>query len=349
LTTSTKTKKPPTTNKEDDDNVDNDDDDDDGDDDGDLVGYYSYVYPPPPTPPPSSEDNINNNKDNNNGSNNNINDTTATTNFSIKFIILDGYDISLMKRSKTKSKKYKLAKQILKKENPINYKARNLNSPEGLGLGDSDSGNDSTQKRFVAFNGAVGEKQLLWLDDELKQSRNDNHQNQNQNQKVIIICHQSIHPDSSNHVCLLWNYEKVLNILRSYSDIVIASFSGHAHKGGYVRDPVSGIHFRIIEAILESKPSISTYGILEIYHQNIENENENENTQSYIQNNENIQNNQNCIVLKGYGDCQSSIYDFNHCNNNNEWKNSNSTNFETATATATATATSTSTTRTTWY
>ena len=282
------------------------------DDDGDLVGYYSYAYPPPPsttTTPNSNPDEGHNNNDNH----------------SIKFIILDGYDIAFMKRSSTKSKKYKLAEDILKKENPINYKANNMNSPEGLvGL----------QKRFVGFNGAIGDQQLIWLHDELQQSRRCRN-----NQKVIIVCHQCIHPDSSNPVCLLWNYEKVLTILRSYSDIVIGAFSGHAHKGGYVRDSISGIHFRIIEAVLESKPTISTYGILEVYYsnnqnnqnQNQSNENDNDNTQ-----NENTQN-ENCIVLKGYGDCQSAIYDFNHCdnNNNNEWKNSNTTNFETATDTDT--------------
>ncbi|OEU18081.1 Metallo-dependent phosphatase, partial [Fragilariopsis cylindrus CCMP1102] len=175
--------------------------------------------------------------------------------FSIKFIILDGYDIALMKRSNTKSKKYKLAEDILKKENPINYKANNMNSPEGL---------EGIQKRFVGFNGAIGDQQLIWLSDELQQSRR-NCSSRCNNQKVIVLCHQSIHPDSSNPVCVLWNYDKVLDILRSYSDIVIGAFSGHAHKGGYVRDPISGIHFRIIEAVLESKPTISTYGVLEIY------------------------------------------------------------------------------------
>ncbi len=212
----------------------------DADDDGDLVGYYSYVYPP------------------------------SNSQHSIKFIVLDTYDIALMRRSPEFSIKRKMAVEILQQHNGKNYREGNENSPEGL---------EGLQKRFVAFNGAVGETQLDWLRDELEATRHENH-----NQKVIILSHQPIHPGSSNPVCLIWNYDAVLDILRKYSDVVVASFSGHAHKGGYALDESSGIHFRVVEAVLESKPPTKTFGILDIYKDRLE--------------------------LNGYGDCESAIYPF---------------------------------------
>ena len=219
----------------------------DADDDGDLVGYYSYVYPPSAP-----------NKDDKNSQH------------SIKFIVLDSYDIALMRRSAEFSKKRKMAVEILKQHNGRNYREGNENSPEGL---------EGLQKRFVAFNGAVGETQLDWLRDELESTRQENNK-----QKVIILSHQPIHPGSSNPVCLIWNYDAVLDILREYSDVVVASFSGHAHKGGYALDESSGIHFRVVEAVLESKPPTKTFGILDIYQDRLE--------------------------LHGYGDCESAIYSF---------------------------------------
>ena len=189
-----------------------------------------------------------------------------------------------MRRSTEHSQKRKQAIEILKRENGKNYNEGNENSPEGL---------EGLQKRFVAFNGAVGQLQLDWLQDQLEETRQLNNSNNNNNcdQKVIIISHQPIHPQSSNPVCLIWNYDEVLEILQHYSDVVVASFSGHAHKGGYVRDEDSGIHFRVIEAVLESKPPLKTFGILDIH-------------QDYLQ-------------LRGYGDCESAFYDFDHCERNN--------------------------------
>mmetsp|Transcript_20759 Transcript_20759/g.51494 ORF Transcript_20759/g.51494 Transcript_20759/m.51494 type:complete len:534 (-) Transcript_20759:123-1724(-) len=239
----------------------NDSSDGDDDDDGDLVGYYSYEYPPPQT------DRILDNKQ------------------SVKFIVLDGYDIALMRRSPGFSQKRKQAMDILKSQNGKNFAKGDENSPEGL---------EGLQKRFVAFNGAIGSTQLEWLRDELENTRQQNGQ-----QKVIILSHQPIHPESCNPVCLIWNYDVVLEILREYSDVVVASFAGHAHKGGYAFDETSGIHFRVIEAVLESKPPTKTFGILNVYNDRLE--------------------------LTGYGDCESAVYHFHgaDCADGEEEENKN--------------------------
>jgi manganese-dependent ADP-ribose/CDP-alcohol diphosphatase len=184
-----------------------------------------------------------------------------------RFLFLDSYDVAIHQRCVVSSKKRKKAVELLKNNNH-NYH-RNVNSPEGLvGL----------QRRFVGFNGAVGEIQLQWLESELVSARE-------KAQKVIIFSHQPISPQSTNPICLMWNYEDVLRILRAHSDVVVASFAGHSHHYGYERDAASGIHFRVLEAVLENTEP--TYSFLDGYHDR--------------------------LVLRGIGNCVSEVYTFDHC------------------------------------
>jgi manganese-dependent ADP-ribose/CDP-alcohol diphosphatase len=134
------------------------------------------------------------------------------------------------------------------------------------------------QKRFVAFNGAVGAIQLAWLEQTLEQARQSG-------EKVVILSHQPILPGSTSPICLIWNYKEVLAVLREFSDVVVASFSGHAHKGGYKRDR-TGIHFRVVEAALENPDPIKTYAILDFHDDHLE--------------------------IKGFGNCKSAVYAYDH-------------------------------------
>lgn len=214
---------------------------------GDLVGYWSYL--------------LESNDDDNEGD----------EKMKIRFVILDTYDIAMMGRCPDKSEKRAEAERLLSLHNSINYSAGNENSPEGL---------EGNFKRFVGFNGGVGQTQLKWLRNILTEAKENG-------EKVILLSHQPILPGSSSPVCLVWNYSDVLAILRDFGDTIIASFCGHAHRGGYKRDEESGIHFRVLEAVLESPDPIATYGMVEIY---------------------------DGIGLKvcGEGDCKSSMYDFSH-------------------------------------
>ena len=185
----------------------------------------------------------------------------------IRFVTIDSYDLTKNQRCKETSKKYKEASNILAKENP-NY-PHNDNSGEGL---------EGENQRFVAFNGGVGAPQLEWLRDTLASARDAG-------EKVVLISHQPILPGSSSSICLIWNYDEVLAVLRDFSDVVIASFAGHAHSGGYKRDE-SGIHFRTFEAALENPDPHKTYAMVDVY--------------------------DDCLVVKGFGGCASACYDFEH-------------------------------------
>lgn len=186
----------------------------------------------------------------------------------IRFVVLDAYDVAIMQRCEQTSQKRREATEILSKRNP-NFDV-NMNSPEGL---------EGVERRFVGFNGAVGQLQLKWLEQTLAAARQDD-------QKVVLLSHNPIFPDSSSAVCLIWNYEEVLSILRMYSDVVVASFCGHAHKGGYSRDPESGIHFRVFEAALENRPE-RTYAMVDVHDDR--------------------------LAVRGFGNCEWATYDFSHC------------------------------------
>jgi manganese-dependent ADP-ribose/CDP-alcohol diphosphatase len=219
---------------------------------GDLVGYYSCLI------------GSNNNSDSSNNK--------SSSNMKLRAVILDSYDLCLLDRCPTSSKKRHRAHEILSKHNH-NY-PHNENSPEGL---------EGLSRRFVGFNGGIDEPQLEWLHSVLSEARTNN-------EKVLLFSHQPIHPESSWPTCLIWNYDEVLDILRSYSDVVLASFAGHAHKGGYVRDDVSGIHFRTVEAVLESSPPIRTYAIVDVFDDR--------------------------LVIRGEGDCLSDVYELDHAISN---------------------------------
>ena len=216
---------------------------------GDWVGYYSFVVPPPSSSS-SSQSNTSHNK--------------------VRLVVLDSYDVAKMKRCEQTSSKYKQADKILREKNP-NYPT-NENSPEGL---------EDLEKRFVAFNGAVGPLQLEWLQQELEDVRS-------KGERAIIVSHQPILPGSTNPVCLIWNYHDVLDVLRDFSDVIMCSFAGHAHKGGYMRDQQSGIHFRVFEAVLENQHPHKTYAIVDIHEDKVE--------------------------VRGFGNCQSAEYALDHMN-----------------------------------
>jgi len=219
---------------------------------GDLVGYYTCLI-----------ENHNQNEETEEPSS-----SSSSSSMKLRALVLDTYDLCLLDRCPESSYKRHRAHEILSANNH-NY-PQNENSPEGL---------DGLSRRFVAFNGGIDEPQLEWLQHSLQLARDND-------EKVIIFSHQPIHPGSSWPTCLVWNYDEVLDILRSYKDVIIASFSGHAHKGGYIRDEESGIHFRSVEAVLESSPPIRTYAIVDVFEDR--------------------------LVFRGEGDCLSDVYDLDH-------------------------------------
>eukprot|EP00889_Picochlorum_renovo_P000925 jgi/Picre1/27955/NNA_000916.t1 len=96
------------------------------------------------------------------------------------FIVLDGYDISILGYPPGHPH-HELAKSILDKENPNEEK----NSNKGL---------EGVARRFVKFGGGLSDEQVEWLRQELHACRE-------RGETVIVCCHQCIHPKSCVPTC----------------------------------------------------------------------------------------------------------------------------------------------------
>jgi manganese-dependent ADP-ribose/CDP-alcohol diphosphatase len=166
-----------------------------------------------------------------------------------KFIVLDGYDVSFLGWPPG-NPLHEKAVEILNTRNPNEEKNSN-NGLEGL------------ERRFVKFGGGASDAQLEWLKKELENCRKSNN-------KAFICCHLCLHPETCAPTCLLWNFDQVLDILSEYSDVVVATLAGHAHRDGYFYDCKTGIHHRVCAGVLEAEPGTDCYGIVEVYSDRIE-------------------------------------------------------------------------------
>ena len=79
------------------------------------------------------------------------------------------------------------------------------------------------QPQAQRWNGAVGEKQLAWIEQNLQQA-------QALGETVIVFGHYPLAPLKKH---ILWNGEAVADLLCRYQ--VRAYFAGHDHRGGYYR------------------------------------------------------------------------------------------------------------------
>lgn len=59
--------------------------------------------------------------------------------------------------------------------------------------------------RFVKFGGGVSAAQLAWLQEQLEAAAAAG-------ERVICCCHLCFHPATCSPVCLLWNYDQVLEV-----------------------------------------------------------------------------------------------------------------------------------------
>ncbi|XP_062330714.1 manganese-dependent ADP-ribose/CDP-alcohol diphosphatase [Osmerus eperlanus] len=160
-----------------------------------------------------------------------------------RFVLLDAYDVSLLGREES-SEQYQQAMTLLKEHNSN----EDLNQPPAsYGL----------VQRFVKFNGGFSKEQLDWLERVLMQA-------DEAHERVTVLSHLPVHPDSTDPICLAWNYDQLLSILRSHSSVV-CFMAGHDHEGGYHRDSQSGVHYLTLEGVIETPPDRNAFGTVSVY------------------------------------------------------------------------------------
>ncbi|XP_071966047.1 manganese-dependent ADP-ribose/CDP-alcohol diphosphatase-like [Antedon mediterranea] len=160
-----------------------------------------------------------------------------------RFVILDSYDVSMLGWG-ADSAIMQQATQIVTSVNSN----QELNSPLGL---------EGLETRFVKFNGAIGDRQRNWLRHVLQTAENDE-------EKVFIFGHIPFHPNkTSDNICLLWDYDQVLEILHQFK-CVVATFAGHSHTGSYTHD-AKHIHHIVVPAVVEAPPGSDAFGTVAVY------------------------------------------------------------------------------------
>lgn len=168
----------------------------------------------------------------------------------LKCISLDCFDVSVLGYNAQHPKYQEASKVLHSKHGHDVFDDWDCDGPlQGLDV------------RFQQMNGAVGEEQLAWLGQELEES-------DELGQKVIVFGHVSLHPDSSDWSCLLWNYEEVMNIFHQHK-CVVAYFSGHTHASGYALD-THGISYIAFTGILETPPNTSAFATVSYYEDRLE-------------------------------------------------------------------------------
>lgn len=143
------------------------------------------------------------------------------------------------------------AQAALSKHNPL-AAGKAQNDPGAL---------TGTERRWVALGGAVGRAQLEWLEQQLQEARRAR-------ERVLVFTHVPVHPRAVSAwcgpLCLAWDYEAVLAVLRQHAGTVAACVSGHDHFGGAARDE-SGIAFITLQAVIETKRGGQAHGELRLY------------------------------------------------------------------------------------
>lgn len=179
---------------------------------------------------------------------------SVTVSGGVRLLFVDTYDISILGGRPPSDARVAAAKELLLRNNPA-YNAS----------GGTSSGNDPTGLRWlarswVALNGGVGPQQLTWLAAQLAEARA-------QGQRVLVFSHIALHPRAQSArcagMCVVWDWEEVLAVLRPYGDIIAACFAGHDHSGGYARD--SGIHYITVQGIIETGLGGAAYAQVALY------------------------------------------------------------------------------------
>ena len=160
----------------------------------------------------------------------------------LRLIVLDLYEISPLGYEKN-DEIYKIASKIIEDNDKLLKSTDNQEEKDYL-------------LRFKIYGGAASEKQLKWLDDNLKLCKETN-------KRVIMASHVPLLKEAADSY-VAWNADDILKIMWSYENTVLAYLSGHYHVGGYFLDS-HNIHHLTLTGILETAQNANSYATGEVY------------------------------------------------------------------------------------
>lgn len=172
--------------------------------------------------------------------------------------VLDPYDISLLRPGGGRPG-IDLGKADL---DPVALEMCQAHNPNDITKEDFAKGMpEGPGRRWVPFNGALGEEQLAWLRETLRLAHSCG-------ERTVLLSHVVLHPEATpggNGFTLAWNYDAVLAVLREARSPPVAVFCGHAHTLSYAVDEITGTHHVTLASPLEVEPGMDASAIVEAY------------------------------------------------------------------------------------
>jgi manganese-dependent ADP-ribose/CDP-alcohol diphosphatase len=143
-----------------------------------------------------------------------------------RFLVLDGNDISYHAYPEN-SRQYRAADAY--------YRENQIESPK--------------------WNGAIGKKQLKWIEQTLQKACGAG-------EKVVFYCHFPVYPTNVHN---LWNAPAVVALIESY-DCIKAYINGHNHQGNYASK--AGVHYLTLKGMVDTAES--AYAVMKIWPDRLE-------------------------------------------------------------------------------
>lgn len=143
---------------------------------------------------------------------------------------------------------YELAVIGLDESEPDYKTASEMLGPYLASLDVNDPKNTSLIDRLKNWNGGVSDEQLEWLSSNLAECRESN--------KKVILCGHIPLLNAAADWSLVWNAEEILELMWSFTDVVLIYIAGHYHPGGYFKDE-HGIPHLTLPGMLERSPTKS--------------------------------------------------------------------------------------------
>eukprot|EP00930_Biecheleria_cincta_P019683 TRINITY_DN14967_c0_g1_i2.p1 TRINITY_DN14967_c0_g1~~TRINITY_DN14967_c0_g1_i2.p1 ORF type:complete len:375 (+),score=50.42 TRINITY_DN14967_c0_g1_i2:31-1155(+) len=173
-----------------------------------------------------------------------------------RVIVLDAYDINVVERGGGRAVEDGLT--YLSRYNP-----NDLRAPRGSV--DLAEGLPGLQRRYLPMGGAIGPGQLSWLRAELQDAKTAGEQ-------CILLTHVPFCDGACSHGALLWNYDEVLDVVRSAGPgAVPLVLAGHDHNGGYCHDTDTCTHHITLQSPLNAPEENPTaHSTVEVWSDRIE-------------------------------------------------------------------------------
>lgn len=136
--------------------------------------------------------------------------------------------------------------------NDISFHAHPRNSPEHREAIDYYNRNkiDSPD-----WNGAIGPKQVTWLEKVLEQAARDG-------EKVVLYCHFPVYPENIHN---LWNAKEIISVIEQFP-CVKAYFNGHNHAGNYGLK--NGVHYLTLKGMVDTEDT--SYATINVHRDRLE-------------------------------------------------------------------------------